>query len=167
MVQLETARLSFRLWKNTDFHHFKENFSDERFAKFLGGTKSDEEAWRLMATYVGHYQLNGFGYLAIEEKDTSNFVGTVGLWKSEPWPELELGYWLVEQGRGKGYATEAGQKCLEYAFNTLAVSSVVSYIDARNDASQKVARRLGGVFEKEVPLLNFGMHEVYRYLRPS
>ena len=115
MIDLETDRLRFRQWRETDFEIFTHYFSDPEKAKYVGGRKSKEEAWRLMATYIGHYHLKGFGYLALEEKSTQKLVGTVGLWKSEPWPELELGYWLLNEMQGKGYAVEAGEKVKDYS----------------------------------------------------
>ena len=71
MVNLETDRLIFRQWKNTDFPVFSEFFSVENNAQYVGGVKSAEESWRLMATYIGHYELHGFSYLAIDEKSSA------------------------------------------------------------------------------------------------
>lgn len=163
MLQLQTERLNFRLWRESDFEKFASYFADEETAKFVGGRKTREEAWRLMATYVGHYHLKGFGYLAVEERSSRRLVGCVGLWKSEPWPELELGYWLFGEMQGKGYATEAARRAKEYSFETLEAGTLVSYIDPANEASRKVATRIGGVYERDIQLLDFGRHCVYRY----
>jgi RimJ/RimL family protein N-acetyltransferase len=46
---------------------------------------------------IGHWKLKGFGYWAVDEKATNDFVGSVGLWQSPGWPELELGYWLLKK----------------------------------------------------------------------
>ena len=167
MICLETKRLKFRQWQNADFDTFSIFFADEASAKYVGGKKTREEAWRLMATYIGHYQLEGFGYLAIEEKASGKLVGCVGLWKSEPWPELELGYWLLNEMQGKGYATEAAKKVMGYAFETLKVDTFVSYIDPSNKPSKKLAERLGAIYESEIMLLHLGKHQVYRYRRST
>ena len=45
--------------------------------------------------------LKGFGYWAVDEEHTNEFVGCVGLWQSPGWPELELGHWLVKNSSGK------------------------------------------------------------------
>ena len=163
MLTLETERLLFRQWREDDFKYFQHYFSDENLSRFIGGMLTPEDAWRVMATYIGHYQLKGFGALALEEKETRNFVGTVGLWKSEPWPELELAYWLWPAAHGKGYATEAGVACRDFAKHALKAPSLVSYIDPRNHASIKVAERLGATFDQEIDLLSYGLHRVYRY----
>ncbi len=90
-------------------------------------------------------------------------VGTIGLWNSDPWPEPELGYWLLPEYQGKGYGTEAGLAVKKYALEDLALPTLVSYIDAENEPSKKLALNLGAKPDKAVNLLDFGPHEVYRY----
>ncbi len=165
MTDLQTERLKFRQWREADFESFADYFADEENAKYLGGKKSREEAWRLMATYIGHYHLKSYGPIAVEEKFSKRLVGCVGLWKSEPWPELELGYWLLNEMQGKGYATEAAEKVKDYAFEILQVKTFVSYIDPQNEPSKRLAIRLGAIYERDIELLDFGLHCVYRYAR--
>lgn len=163
MIGLETERLRFRQWKESDYTSFVKFYSKEENARFVGGTKSPEEAWRLMSTYIGHYVLNGFSYLAVETKSSSQLIGTVGLWKSNPWPEPELGYWLLPDAQGKGYGTEAGLAVKQFALKKLVLNSLVSYIDRENEPSKKLALGLGARLDGTVDLLDFGLHEVYRY----
>ncbi|MEO1258627.1 MAG: GNAT family N-acetyltransferase [Bacteroidota bacterium] len=167
MSEFITDRLIIRQWTAADFQYFKNYFSNKKTARYVGGVKTPEEAWRLMAAYIGHFQLKGFGYLAVEEKTTKQFVGCVGLWDSEPWLELELGYWILEEMQGKGYATEAAYRMKDFAFNNLKVDTLVSYIDPGNMPSIKLAERLGGVFDEKIDLLDFGEHCVYRYSKNS
>lgn len=163
MIGLETDRLIFRQWEKSDFPAIAEFYSDKENAQFVGGTKNSEQAWRLMATYIGHYALHGYSYLAIDEKATGNFIGSLGLWNSEPWPELELGYWLLPAAQGKAYGQEAGLAVKNYAINVLKVPSLVSYIHSANQPSIKLATRLGATYDSSIQLLDFGPHEVYRY----
>ncbi|MEM9529725.1 MAG: GNAT family N-acetyltransferase [Pseudomonadota bacterium] len=163
MVGLTTERLIFRQWRASDFAALAEFFSDETQARFVGGRKRPEEAWRLMATYVGHYDLLGYSYLALETRNRGELVGTVGLWNSDPWPEPELGYWLLPSMQGQGFAIEAGHAVRDFALDELKLATLVSYIDDRNIASVKVAERLGAAYDTTIELLDFGPHQVYRY----
>ncbi len=163
MIGLETERLVFRQWTTGDFAAVANFFSQPGTAQYVGGVKSPEEAWRLMATYVGHQLLNGFSYLAIDEKISGRLIGTIGLWHSDPWPEPELGYWLLPEAQGQGYGVEAGTKVKAYAKQTLKLDSLVSYIDVTNTASVKLAERLGATYDTTIELLDFGKHQVYRY----
>ena len=117
MKPIATERLLLRPWSEADYPEMLRFFSDPETANFVGGTKNEEEVWRLLATYIGHLQLKGYSYLAIEEKSTGALVGAAGLWNSEPWPELELGYWVIKEHQGKGYATEAAKCLLDFEIN--------------------------------------------------
>ncbi len=163
MVGLETERLVFRQWVSSDYTQLSKFFADKANAKFVGGVKNDEESWRLMATYIGHFVLNGYSYLAITEKSSKNLIGTVGLWKSDPWPEPELGYWLLPEFQGKGYGIEAGLAVKKFALDELKLESLVSYIDPSNEPSKQLALRLGAQYDSTIDLLDFGPHSVYRY----
>lgn len=163
MEQLETDRLRLRHWLEKDFDAYASYYADEETARFVGGTHTRDKAWRRMASELGHWALRGFGYWAVEEKATGALVGCVGLWLPEGWPELELGYWLLPQMQGMGYAAEAGRRALDYAYAELGVDTLVSYIDPDNEPSIRLAERLGGRYEETIELLDFGPHRVYRY----
>ena len=67
---------------------------------------------------------------------------------------------------GKGYATEAAARCRDHAFEALGAPTLVSYIAPANEASRRVAERLGARMEATIDLLGFGPHEVWRYPKP-
>jgi RimJ/RimL family protein N-acetyltransferase len=163
MTEINTKRLKLRQWTNNDSDAYIRYFADEKNSKYFGGRKSADDAWRHMAMLIGHWQLKGFGYWAVDEKESGDFVGCVGLWKSSGWPELELGYWIASEKQRKGYAKEAAEECLKYARNVLKVKSLVSYIDPSNEPSIKLAGVLGATYEETIELAEQGLHSVYRY----
>jgi len=163
MTAIETTRLRLRQWTEADLDDFAQYYADEANARYVGGQKTLDEAWRHMALQIGHWRLKGFGYWAVEEKAGNAFVGCVGLWQSPSWPELELGYWLVGAQQGKGYAQEACLRCIDYAREVLNAPSLVSYIDPRNEPSIRLAKRLGAVYEGVLDLATHGPHGVFRH----
>lgn len=163
MIELRTDRLLLRQWRAEDIEPYSRFFANQDTAQYFGGRRNPDDAWRHMAMMIGHWQLNDFGYWAVEELKDKTFVGCVGLWKSVDWPELELGYWIDDRQQRKGFAEEAAIACIRYAQNTLKASSLVSYIVSENLPSQKLAMKLGAKLVQEVELLEQGPHLVYRH----
>jgi RimJ/RimL family protein N-acetyltransferase len=56
---------------------------------------------------------------------------------------LEIGWVLAPEHRGSGYATEAAEALLRFAFDDAQAHRVVARMHPGNDASAKVAARLG------------------------
>jgi RimJ/RimL family protein N-acetyltransferase len=140
---LETERLRMRGWRQSDLASFATYLADEVSARFIGGPCEPPEAWRRMATQIGHWVLRGYGPWVFEEKSSGNWVGYSGLWNPHGWPEPEVMWGLVPAARGRGYATEAATHARAYAYGELGWPSAVSLIAPANRPSQKVAERLG------------------------
>jgi RimJ/RimL family protein N-acetyltransferase len=104
---------------------------------------SRAEAWRNMAMVIGHRQLRGYGFWAVEERASGEMIGRVGCWRPEGWPGLEVGWTLRRAFWHRGYATEAARASVEYAFRALGQARVISLIAPENTASIRVAQRLG------------------------
>jgi RimJ/RimL family protein N-acetyltransferase len=86
--------------------------------------------------------------MLIFERDTGRLVGGTGLHRFD-WDKrhFEIGYWVRTSAHGKGYATEATNALLRYAFNALSAKRVeITHADG-NDASAAVIRKLGFVKE--------------------
>lgn len=142
--RLETERLLLREFRPEDFEAFAAFMADAEVVRYLHGSPmSRPDAWRLLASAIGHWTLRGYGTWAVERKADGVFIGRVGMVNPEGWPGLEVGWTLGRSFWGQGYATEAGAAALGYAFTTRPEDRMLSCIDPRNTASQKVAQRLG------------------------
>lgn len=140
---LQTPRLVLRGFGPDDFEGFAALCADAEVMRFMGPPVGRAEAWRLLATIVGHWSLRGHGLWAVEERATGAFLGRAGLWNPEGWPALEVGWALRREAWGKGYATEAGRAALDWAFAALGAEHVVSLIHPANARSIRVAAKLG------------------------
>jgi RimJ/RimL family protein N-acetyltransferase len=142
--RLETDRLILRGWRDADLDPFARMMADAEIVRFIGGnTLARGDAWRVMATLVGHWALRGFGFWVVERKADGAFLGRVGLWQPEGWPGLEVGWALDRPYWGEGYASEAAKASLDHGFRNYPVAQLISVIHPENQPSQRVARRLG------------------------
>jgi RimJ/RimL family protein N-acetyltransferase len=153
---LETQRLRLRGWTENDFEPYARMMSDPDVARFIGGAMSRNDAWRSMATIVGHWALRGYGFWVVERKTDGAFLGRIGLWRPEGWPGLEVGWALDRPYWGDGYATEAACAALEHGFRSHPVDKLISLIDPENRPSQRVAGRLGETKGAPATIVLFG-----------
>jgi len=159
MLTLETDRLIMRMLKLSDAEAYAEICADPEVMRYLGGSPlSVMESWRSLAFMVGHWHLLGYGQFAVEEKSTGQLVGRVGFLNPAGWPGFEIGWTLGRQHWGKGYATEAAERALRYAFEEMDRDHVISLIYPQNIRSIRVAERLGEKHEGETELFDKIVH---------
>jgi ribosomal-protein-alanine N-acetyltransferase len=143
----ESKRLLFRKVSLSDFDQWLEFFKDPASSvhwKFE--RKSPEEECRdWYGKQFNRYETDRGGMNALIEKSTGKLIGHCGLLVQEVdgITELEIGYSLLESGRGKGYAIEAAKKCKEYAFANQFADSLISIISLTNEPSMNIARKNG------------------------
>ena len=133
------------MFRQDDLDAYAAISADPEVMRYLGDGKvlARPDAWRQIAMILGHWQLRGYGLLAIEEKATGALVGRAGFFEPEGWPGFELGWMLRRASWGKGYATEAARRLLRHAFTEMKRERVISLIREANAPSIRVAERLG------------------------
>jgi RimJ/RimL family protein N-acetyltransferase len=146
---LETARLWLRQHRLTDLEPRLPITADPEFMRFVGGVYDRQENWSRMLRYIGHWVAFGYGLFAVEERATGRYVGNVGLARFErglgedfdPFPE---GAWMMaEWATGLGYASEAMTAAMDWQKRTFRQSRFVCIIDPANEASLRLAAKLG------------------------
>ena len=142
---LETDRLLLRSPRMEDWPAFQEMMLSER-SVFMGGPFSTRVAWGLFCHGVALWELMGHGALMIEDRTSGQCLGHGPLF-----PERELGWSVYPQAEGQGYAFEAAKALRDWAFETLALETLVSYIDPGNTRSRKLAERLGAKLDPDAP----------------
>jgi RimJ/RimL family protein N-acetyltransferase len=82
--------------------------------------------------------------LGVERREDGQLVGDVILfWHSRLHRSGEIGYVFSPAFAGHGHATEAAHALLHLGFDGLSLHRIVARVDARNQASARVAARLG------------------------
>ena len=142
-LRLETPRLVLRPPRLEDFADYAAFMADPRAAHFVGGVQPRSTAWRGFMAIAGAWHLQGFSMFSVIEKASGRWVGRVGPWMPDGWPGREIGWGILPEHWGKGYATEAAAASMRFAIDVLGWDDVIHIIDGANAASQAVARKLG------------------------
>lgn len=147
--QIETERLILKPASINDLEKYLEMDMDPEVMKYLPGVCDGLEAHISFLRKIIQWEYEeGLGYWSIFLKNKpSQFLGRVLLTPySMDAPEIEIGWRLIRSAWGNGYATEAAQALLQYAFNTTDLGCIYAYIDSENDRSVKVAEKSGFKF---------------------
>ncbi len=143
------------------------HYSDPECTAFtFGRVLTEGESWRAMASMVGHWGLRGYGPYAIVEKSSQAVLGTAGLWYPNDWPEPEIKWALVRRHWGQGFASEAVRAVQAMAAAHLGPVMPISFINAANQASIRLALAVGAVFETE-RLFRGAPWRIYRHPVPA
>ena len=148
MTRLETPRLVIRNWQDRDRDLFFRINSDERVMRFFPFRRSRAEADAFLALLREDNEERGYGFCALELKESGAAIGFAGLHPTgaippRPGGAVEIGWRLAPEHWGKGFVTEAGEAWLRFGFETLRLDEIVSFAVHDNHASIAVMKRLG------------------------
>ncbi len=160
----DTERLHLRPLSLDDVPLLQPFYEDPRTTLYFPAASKagSNQADILIRKQLGRYLSDSYGLHALIEKDSGTFIGICGLLLQyvDGEEELEIGYHLLPEYWGKGFATEAATFFKEYAFNHNLAPSVISIIQVDNTASQNVATRNGMKIDSS---MRFGGMDVYVY----
>jgi len=141
---LETERLLLRPFTKDDIddvYAMRSDIDVMRFIREPQKDKSEAESWINLIS--SRWATEKIGFCAVIEKATEKYIGWCGLWRLQETDEIEVGYALIKEYRGKGFAMEAAQAFLVYGFETLDLKEIVAVARPENRASWSVMERLG------------------------
>ena len=148
-----TTRLHFRKVRETDFAAWLPFFEDPASTAYWEGIPEDPyAACREQFDRIFHrYRQHLGGMNALIDRQTGALLGLAGLLvqQVDGVVELEIGYSLLAEARGMGYASEAARHCRDEAFRRGWAESLISIIHVRNEPSMRVARAMGMQPEKD------------------
>jgi len=152
-VILETRRLLLRRLVMDDLDALFALYRDRETRQYFPeGTLTYEETREELEWFLNGYPTHPELELwATIYKVTGQFIGRCGLlpWTIDQSLEVEVAYLLDKKYRGQGLATEAARAILHHAFEQLQLSRLICLIDRENQASIRVATKIGMNFEKE------------------
>jgi RimJ/RimL family protein N-acetyltransferase len=153
MIVLETKRLLLRRFVEGDLDALFTFYSDPNVTRYIpDAPKTRAETSEELEWFMnGHPKFPELGLWATIYKETGAFIGRCGLlpWMIDEQNEVEVAFALSKEYWGKGLATEAAHGIVQHGFEDLKLSRLVCLIDQDNQASIKVATKIGMTFEKE------------------
>ena len=166
---LETERLILRELTMGDLDALAALYRDPEIRRYFpDGTRTYDEtreelAWIIDVYYVRH----GYGLWATVLKESGAFIGRCGLlpWDIDGRPEVEVAYLLDRAHWGRGLATEAAAAIAAYAFSTLPVERLICLVDPANQASARVATRIGMTLVRDDFVDEYGPAHLYALSR--
>ncbi|WP_028982411.1 GNAT family N-acetyltransferase [Sporocytophaga myxococcoides] len=167
-IFVETERLILREIVREDAEGMFKLDSDGEVLKYLhvNPVKSIEEVNATIDFIRQQYLENGIGRWAMIEKDTNAFIGWVGLKLvresiNNMINYYDLGYRIIKEHWGNGYASEAAQASIEYGFSELHLTEIYAMADVDNFGSDKVLKKCG-LKKKETFNYNGKLHNWYK-----
>lgn len=147
---LETSRLRLRTHQPGDHRACVAMWSDPDVVRYtIGAPLSAQRTWMRLLGHRGHWTVLGFGYWAVEERGTGDYIGELGFgyFKRELHASVdtvpEIGWALIPSAHGKGYATEALRAVVAWGDAHFESERTVCIIDPGNPRSERVADKLG------------------------
>lgn len=146
MAILTTERLRLEPCSELHIEQLDKLNSNIEVMRYITGTAVTLEETKAHVEFVKElWKTQGYSSWSVIELKTGKLIGTGGIQHLEFNPEnpLEIGWRLIPEKWGQGFATEAAQRMLEFAFETLGVKNLRAVCHQENTKSVKVMQRLG------------------------
>lgn len=147
--ELTTDRLLLRQWRTGDWVPLHRTYGDPEVMRWHGtplGLTLEETAFSVGRMSM-HWEARGFGMWAVEERETGELVGRIGLLFHPDSPagddKVEIAWSLQRDRWGRGYATEGARAARDWAFRNLDVARLISITIPENRRSWHVMEKLG------------------------
>lgn len=139
----ETERLILRKFGDGDADAIFAMRKDADVMRFIRAPQNRQETINWLKLVSGRWQMDKIGFCAMIEKASEKLVGWCGLWHLPETLETEIGYAVAKNFWGRGLATEAAGKFLQYGFKKLKFEKIAAVALPENAASRRVMEKLG------------------------
>jgi RimJ/RimL family protein N-acetyltransferase len=145
-VLFETSRLVLRRFAPGDEAAFAAYRSDPEVARYQSWDApfplADAERFVAELSLADPRALGWFQY-AIERRDEPGLIGDVGVCRSDEGRQAELGFTFAPAHQGRGYASEAVTRIVEFLLVEEGLHRLTANADGRNVRSARLLERVG------------------------
>lgn len=145
-MTITTNRLVLRLFQQSDAEavaRLCNNYNIYKNTMYLPYPYSKEDALSWMEHHLENFSANRSYEFAITDKESGELYGAIALSNNQKSYNGEIAYWVGEEFWGKGYATEAAEAIIQFAFDEKGYHKVFARYFGSNPASGKVMQKLG------------------------
>ena len=146
-LTIETSRLLLRPWRDEDIESWVAMNADPRVMEYFVNPYDRAQSESSASTMRTSLERDGYGFWVVEVKDSISFAGVIALvdvpFEAHFTPAREIGWRLIYDAWGEGYATEGAKAALDFAFTTLRWEEIVSMTSVLNLRSRRVMERIG------------------------
>lgn len=142
----ESQRLVLRLARPDDAAFLLRIVNQASWIRHIGDRKVHtlEDAERYIeARMLAPVRALGYGMYVVELKQAGLPIGLCGLVKRDTLPDPDIGFALLDEHAGQGYAIEAAAAVLRHARETLRFARVLAIVAPANDRSARLLVKLG------------------------
>ncbi|WP_042222173.1 GNAT family N-acetyltransferase [Oceanobacillus manasiensis] len=168
---ITTQRLLLRLFEKSDAETIAElcnNINIYQNTLYLPYPYSVEDALTWMEPHRERFIADKSYEFAVTDKENGQLYGAIALSNNRAFQHGEIAYWIGEPFWGKGYATEAAQAIVQFAFEEKKLHKVFARYFGTNPASGRVLQKIGmkeeGILKEHVrkgnryeDLIHYGM----------
>lgn len=164
---LQTNRLLFSTWKQSDLHFAQLLWGEAEVTKFISknGVFSNKQIEDRLKLEIDNQKQFSVQYWPIFQKETFELIGCCGLRPYQIDKKIyEIGVHLRSKFWGQGFAFEAVSEVMKYAKTTLNASALFAGHNPNNINSKKVLQKLGFTYLKDEFYEPTGLfHPSYEY----
>jgi RimJ/RimL family protein N-acetyltransferase len=146
MIVLETERLIIRRLTTDDAGFILRLVNEPSWLRFIGdrGVRTLDDASNYIRTGpMASYERFGFGLYLTELKESGTPIGICGLLKRDGLEHPDIGFALLPEFWGHGYAYESASAVMALAKDGLGLSRIVAVTNPDNYSSIRVLEKLG------------------------
>lgn len=153
--ELRTERLSLRRLTLFDADLMLSIWNDPAFIQHVAdrGIRTIEQAQEALSQGAFKlYEDYGYGPYRVALAEDDKEIGICGLFRREGFDDPDIGYSVLPQFCGRGFAYEAASAVLHHARTDLKLTKICAFISPQNAASIGLAEKLGLKYEKAARL---------------
>ena len=158
MIFLETQRLLFRTHEPEDEADFVQMQTDSEVRRYMGGRAwlVETALYRFRTEYLGK-PAKTYGLWATILKEENKYIGCCGLRAVEKETTVHLGYLIARSYWRRGFASEAADAFIDFAFAHLRLQCLLADVEKGNAVSEHILTKFGFTFANREEILASGL----------